>query len=412
MDEKKFYKNKPENIKKIEKERVIRYVVTDHTSGSIYFEYVGGSENSENLTNVFLNTIQKRSLKEPMHGVPFILYADKGSANTSGLFKNLLIRLGVEFIAHEAGNPRAKGQVEQANNLIETQYEGLLRGKNIQSIEELNQDSEKWRIYWNDKHIHSRTKRTRNAVWQMIKPEQLRIAPSMELCRELVTTEPKQRTVKGDLTIQHSIKGFGENFYNVRHIDGLYVGAKVDVVVNPYRAPDIDILMTNEQGQQVIYTVEPDQYDIFGQNIESPTIGKDIKSVVDTPVDQARKRLTKQAYNADTLEAAEKAKAKNSTSYQHIDHDAHINKHHINDFIPRAGEQMTTPEQRRQVAPLNLIQAARAIRGHVGELWNAEWMNKLKTTYSDGNFPQEDIMFWVERVNSSNKPTKLKVVGE
>ena len=412
MDEKKFYKNKPENIKKIEKERVIRYVVTDHTSGSIYFEYVGGSENSENLTNVFLNTIQKRSLKEPMHGVPFILYADKGSANTSGLFKNLLIRLGVEFIAHEAGNPRAKGQVEQANNLIETQYEGLLRGKNIQSIEELNQDSEKWRIYWNDKHIHSRTKRTRNAVWQMIKPEQLRIAPSMELCRELVTTELKQRTVKGDLTIQHSIKGFGENFYNVRHIDGLYVGAKVDVVVNPYRAPDIDILMTNEQGQQVIYTVEPDQYDIFGQNIESPTIGKDIKSVVDTPVDQARKRLTKQAYNADTLEAAEKAKAKNSTSYQHIDHDAHINKHHINDFIPRAGEQLTTPQQRKQLAPLNLIQAAKAIRGHVGDLWTPEWMSKLKTTYSDGNFPQEDIMFWVERVNSSNKPTKLKVVGE
>lgn len=109
MDEKKFYKNKPENIKKIEKERVIRYVVTDRTSGSIYFEYVGGSENSENLTNVFLNTIQKRSLKEPMHGVPFILYADKGSANTSGLFKNLLIRLGVEFIAHEAGKSTSQG---------------------------------------------------------------------------------------------------------------------------------------------------------------------------------------------------------------------------------------------------------------------------------------------------------------
>ena len=122
--------------------------------------------------------------------------------------------------------------------------------------------------------------------------------------------------------------------------------------------------------------------------------------------------MTKQAYNADTLEAAEKAKAKNSTSYQHIDHDAHINKHHINDFIPRAGEQMTTPEQRRQVAPLNLIQAAKAIRGYVGDLWTADHMTMLKNTYQDGNVPQDDISFWVERINGGLGKTKLKVVGE
>lgn len=109
MDEKKFYKNKPENLKKIENERVIRYVITDHHSGSVYVEYVGGSEDSTNLTNVFLNAIQRRSHQEPLHGVPFILYLDKGSANTSGLFKNLLARLQVEMIAHAAGNPRAKG---------------------------------------------------------------------------------------------------------------------------------------------------------------------------------------------------------------------------------------------------------------------------------------------------------------
>ena len=81
-------------------------------------------------------------------------------------------------------------------------------------------------------------------------------------------------------------------------------------------------------------------------------------------------------------------------------------------YINRAGEQLTTPQQRKQLAPLNLIQAAKAIRGHVGDLWTPEWMSKLKTTYSDGNFPQEDITFWVERINLNNKPTKLKVVGE
>ena len=51
MDEREFYKNKPANLKKIEKDRVIRYVLTDHTSGSIYHEYFWRSENVENLTN-------------------------------------------------------------------------------------------------------------------------------------------------------------------------------------------------------------------------------------------------------------------------------------------------------------------------------------------------------------------------
>ncbi|MDR8262942.1 transposase, partial [Acinetobacter baumannii] len=64
MDEKKFYKNKPANVKKIENDRVIRYVMTDHYSGSIYVEYVYGSESSENLIEIFLNAIQRRSAQE------------------------------------------------------------------------------------------------------------------------------------------------------------------------------------------------------------------------------------------------------------------------------------------------------------------------------------------------------------
>ena len=119
MEQKEFYKNKPANIKKIEKERVIRYVITDHYSANIYVEYVMGAESSENLTQVFLNAIQRRDANDPLHGVPHILVMDKGSANLSGLFLNLLERLQVEHIEHAAGNSRAKGQVEKHNDLVE-----------------------------------------------------------------------------------------------------------------------------------------------------------------------------------------------------------------------------------------------------------------------------------------------------
>ena len=413
MDEREFYKNKPANIKKIEKDRVIRYVQTDHTSGSVYHEYFWRSENVENLTNFFFSCIQKRSLKEPMHGVPFILYVDRGTANTSGMFKNLMNRLDVEFIAHDTNNSRAKGSVEQGNNLIETNFESLLSYHKVDSIEELNAFANEWRIMFNETKTHSRTKRTRNQVWNMVRPEQLRIAPHIELCRELVTTMPITRTVRGDLTVQHTIKGYGEKFYSVKHIPSIYVGAKVDVVVNPYRAPDIDVLTTNEHGEQVIYTCTPDQLDIFGQLEDAPVIGQEIRSMPNSKVDDARNRIMKQAYNATTQVEVDKAIKNRTPAYQgQIDVTKTITKHDVPDYLPRAGQQMDIQTQKNQLPPRNYIQAAREIRGFVGDAWTAQYMNMLKTTYTDGNVPQEDIQFWVDRIQSGGNKPKLKVVGE
>ncbi len=413
MDEREFYKNKPANLKKIEKDRVIRYVQTDHTSGSVYHEYFWRSENVENLTNFFFSCIQKRSPKEPMHGVPFILYVDRGTANTSGMFKNLMARLGVEFIAHDTNNSRAKGSVEQGNNLIETNFESLLSYHKVDSIEELNAFANEWRIMFNETKTHSRTKRTRNQVWNMVRPEQLRIAPHIELCRELVTTMPITRTVRGDLTVQHTIKGYGEKFYSVKHIPSIYVGAKVDVVVNPYRAPDIDVLTTNEHGEQVIYTCAPDQLDIFGQLEDAPVIGQEIRSMPNSKVDDARNRIMKQAYNATTQVEVDKAIKNRTPAYQgQIDVTKIITKHDVPDYLPRAGQQMDIQTQKNQLPPRNYIQAAREIRGFVGDAWTAEHMQMLKTTYPDGNVPQEDIQFWVDRIQSGGNKPKLKVVGE
>ena len=413
MDEREFYKNKPANLKKIEKDRVIRYVLTDHTSGSIYHEYFWRSENVENLTNFFFSCIQKRSLKEPMHGVPFILYVDKGTANTSGMFKNLMTRLDVEFIAHATNNSRAKGSVEQANNLIETNFESLLSFRSVDSIEELNAFANEWRIMFNETKTHSRTKRTRNQVWNMIRPEQLRIAPSIELCRELVTTTPITRTVKGDLTVQHTVKGYDEKFYSVKHIPDIFVGAKVDVVVNPYRAPDIDVLTTNEHGEQVIYTCVPDQLDIFGQLHDAPVIGQQIQSMPNSKIDESRNRIMKQAFNANTQAEVDKALKKRTPAYQgQIDVTAHITKHDVPEYLPRAGQQMEIQKQKNQLPPLNYIQAAKQIKGLVGDAWTAEHMGMLKKEYSDGNVPQEDIPHWVERIQGGRNKPKLKVVGE
>lgn len=412
MDEKKFYKNKPSNVKKIENDRVIRYVITDHFSGSIYVEYVYGSESAENLTDIFLNCIQKRSAQEPMHGVPFILYTDKGCANTSGLFKNLLERLDVTFIPHSTGNSRAKGQVENGNNIVETQFEGRLRFVKIESLEQLNATATKWRMMWNETKIHSRTRRTRNAVWQTISNQQLRIAPALELCKELLTTTPVERTVTGNLTIPYAIKGYGSHDYDVRHVDGVYPKAKLQVVVNPYRAPCIDVLMVNQHGEEIAYTCEPMQTDWVGFRDDATVIGETPTAMPQSNIDAKRKSILKNAYNADTLEQVDKAIAKKEVAYKGLNAMADVDATEVPTYINRAGEQMTTQQQRRQVAPVNLIQAAKQIRGMVGELWTPEHYKALQQSFPNGEVPQEVIPDIIEGIKAQSPKPKLRVVGE
>lgn len=412
MDEKKFYKNKPANVKKIENDRVIRYVITDHFSGSIYVEYVYGSESAENLTEIFLNCIQKRSAQEPMHGVPFILYTDKGCANTSGLFKNLLERLDVTFIPHSTGNSRAKGQVENGNNIVETQFEGRLRFIKIESLEHLNATASKWRMMWNETKVHSRTKRTRNAVWQTISTQQLRIAPALELCKELLTTTPVERTVTGNLTIPYAIKGYGSHDYDVRHIDGVYPKAKLQVVVNPYRAPCIDVITINQHGEEIAYTCEPMQTDWVGFRDDATVIGETPTAMPQSNIDAKRKSILKNAYNADTLEQVDKAIAKKEVAYKGLNAMADVDTTEVSTYINRAGEQITTPQQRRQVAPVNLIQAAKQIRGMVGDLWTPDHYKALQQSFPTGEVPQEVIPTIIEGIKAQSEKPKLRVVGE
>ena len=411
-----FNKNKPENIKRIEKDMVTRYVITDHYSGNVYLEYVRGNESAENLISIMLNAMQRRNNQNPMHGVPLIIYTDKGSAMTSALFTNLLSRLDIQIIDHAKGNARAKGQVEKHQDIIECEFEGRIKymKDKITTLSQLNTFAAKWTAHFNETEIHSRTGKTRNAVWQTIKPEQLRIAPPIELCKELVTTKPESKTVTGNLRIKHTVKGYNSFEYDVSHVYGVYVKAKFDVIVNPFRAPAIDLIGTDEHGNKMVYTIEPDQMDMIGGWNESATvIGETPKVKSDSQVDKVRKQIRQTAYNANTDEEVNQAVKQRRGAFSHIiDPMADVNQTVVPDYLQRAGEQMTTQHQRREVAPLNYIQAAKAIKGFVGDLWTADHMSMLKTTYSDGNVPQADIQFWVDRIQSEMKKPKLKVVGE
>lgn len=404
MPEGVFYKNKPLNIERVSQERVWRYVVTDHYSGTLYVRYVQtAGETSENLAETFLQAIQKREQNDPMHGVPGNLMMDLGSANTSHLFLNLLKNLGVTPLVHKPGNSRAKGQVEQAQQLVETQFEGRLSFMRIETVEQLQAAADRWRCHYNAWAVHSRTKQTRNALWLTITEDQLRIAPSLELCRELVTTRPVDATVRADMSITHSVKGFGRKTYDLRYLAGLVPGMKVSVVVNPYKAPAVDVAVKDERGDETIWTVEPVQMTEAGFRADAAVWGQEHKALPDTVADKRTKEIEA---------AGVVAGRKTGVAPYGLDIEADITAAPAPAYIPRRGRDLGLDASRREIPPLSHVEAAKQLKARLGQEWTAERYAWLVQRYPDG-VPAEQVDDIATRLAAPETPAGavLKLVA-
>lgn len=382
MREREFYKNKPQNFKRIERERVIRYVVTDHFSGTCYVEYFLGAEDSENLVTFFLNAIEQRaSPQDPFHGVPLQLMDDAGSANTSHLFDNLLARLQVKHLTHMPGNPRAKGQVEGMQNIIERDFEGRLGiGRKVESLAELNLLAHQWMRWFNGTRIHSRHGHTRYGLWQTIRETELRVAPARELCLQLLRTKPTWATVSRALTVQYAPPGFGSQTYRVAHIEGLSVGDKVEVCVNPYSAPAVNLITYDSAGAEVLNVLQPVRKNAGGFELTAPVVGEGFARQPDTAVDANRKAMLKAAYGTDNLEEAQKKKAARAPAFEGMDAFAHLEANA--DYMQRRGTTLPIERPRVDTAPLTHTQAARQLTAR------GVFMNKARYARMAELFPQ------------------------
>nr|DAD68749.1 MAG TPA: transposase [Myoviridae sp. ctT1Q6] len=238
MKEEEFYKNKPKNVVKIENDRVWRYTGTDHASGTIAVRYYFGGETSANLCDFFIFMMAQKAdpLKDPFRGVPRMVMLDPGSANTSAAFKNLCKSLDVHVQINKPGNPRAKGQVEKGNDIVERQFESGLRFMNVSGLAELNQLAHQWMRYFNAKAVHSRHGMTRYSAWQKIHAKDLIYPPSREICQELMITALTERLVTDKLEIS-----FENRRYDVRDVPDVKIGEKITVGKNPYRPECVQV---------------------------------------------------------------------------------------------------------------------------------------------------------------------------
>ncbi len=360
MDEKKFYKNKPANVARIEKQRVWRYLITDHYTGALYVEYFqAAGENQETLFNFLMSAFFKRAHEQdPLHGVPFVFVWDAGSANQSYLIRNFLDQLNVRHFAHTPGNPRAKGQVEGAHNIVERKFEGRLQLMRIKAVDELNPHAHIWMREFNANFVHSRHGHSRYALWQTIRREQLRVPASREVCEQLLHTKPEMRKVQGNLVVSFRIKGCEAMDYSVSHIPDVRVGDAIEICVNPYRAPNVDVLIRGADNAITHYECEPLQKNAAGFYLDSPVIGQDYRTAADTPADRERKHQLKLAYGADTLREAEAKRDAGEPAFGGLDTTSYLEARTRAHYMRRPGVDLDLPEVARpETRPLRRNEA-------------------------------------------------------
>lgn len=393
-DEKAFYKNKPANLTRIQDERLIRYTVADHYSGSILTRYYLGSESAANLTDFLLWSFAPKD-GHPVHGVPMIMQMDMGSANTSAMTLNLLERLKVRVIVHERHNSRANGTVEKAHHLVERHFESALRFARVGGLEDLNAKAVTWSHAFGAEKIHTRTGQTRHAVWMRITADQMRLAPAMDVMRELVTSRPVTRVVSNDLEITFKVRGHGSLRYDVRHVPGVLAGSKLTVTVSPYRLPAVDIECTDtDTGEMSWMTVAPLEIADDGRRADAPVIGQDMRQHARGALEERRDEALRIAYGTASTEDAAAAKERGDLVFGgDVDpfKSARDRVETLPDYLPRRGTEIDAGQRRAvTAAPLTLVEAAMRLKQQLGEHYTPEVYAWLSARF-DGSVPEDQL---------------------
>lgn len=408
------YKNKPEFIERVGELKCWRYVLVDHFSNTVIVRYYQAKgETQANLFDFLLYCWQKLDAR-PFHGVPTLMVWDKGSANTSSAIKNALRLMNVDTYEHMAGNPRAKGAVEEANNRVEKLFESRLRFEPVNSVAELNQAVEAWTNAYNANaipHYDARLKRrgmlkplARYEIWQRIRTDQLRVLPPVEVCRWLLSAEPKPRKVRADMTITFVHPVAKESLsYDLRGIPNVY--PRQSVLVSPLVMGDLPrVIVTVEDytGEAIEHVLEPIAFDGFsGQRLDSPVWGEEFRAQQDTNVETAGKTADQAAYPNKTAEQIAKAKGK-ETPFGGLDAHTHLGDVFVPDYMDKRGTELDVPNRSRvEVKPLSHIQACRALVGNLGRSLSAEENAWIRSTFPSG-IPEEELPALATRLRDRN----------
>lgn len=401
-DEEQLYK--PEKMRKV-KRHLIRYLLVDHFSGAFYVRYYyAAGENWHNLFDFLFSHAWREKPdwireKYPFAHVPELLVWDAGSANQSAIIKRILDRLEVAHKPHLPGNPRGKGGVESMMWVWEQKFESLLRMEPATGLEDLNQKALDMCAFYNATKKLTRTEMTRMALWSIIKAENIRILPPLQVIQALAHSKPERRKVEGNLIVR-----YGGLSYDLHNIPGIARGEKIEITVNPYRHPDVTVMYEGKKYAATAIQYLPGIQGGF--RADAVIWGEEHRAHRDTPAMKAGKEMDREATGAETQEEAQKALAAKKPVqlhgglpflgklYEELEPISFI------DRSSRAAEIPLTAQAEARDIPR--LKAAKWIKEELGSAW-APWMAQaLKADYGD-TVPEHDIPAIIERFQSGQK---------
>lgn len=387
MTDAEFNRNKPKAFERIAKDRLVRYVWEDHYTGSFRLRYYLGSETADNLADSFIHAVS-RERGGMMHGVPANVMLDPGAANTAGQTRNLFERLNTPMLVNEVMSPRSKGGVESAQAIIERGFEARIVARGISSLDELNDLAQRWCEWFCAAAVHTRYGKARTDLWLTIRPEQLRLAPAMDVLRDLVSTHPEPREVSGLLAISYRGREF-----DVSRVPWVFPGCKVMVCVNPYRAPAVEVESVNPDrpAETARTVVEPIERNEAGFRVDAPVLGQGYKVQADTVVDRNRKEVDRVIYGAETLADVDAAKKRRARPMAHVNTFADVEATQLPTYMPRHGEEFKPERRGVQIMPLSVAEACRRLREILGDAYGPQVYQWVQTRFGEAGVPEEQI---------------------
>lgn len=404
MRDDEFYKNKLDRIAQI-KFKVYRYVDYDRASACVVPWYTEAAGEDQHNLFKFLMFSWGQQQGRPLHGVPYHLLWDKGSANQSAAVRSLLDALGVNHITHEAGNARAKGGAENGNNIVETQFESRLRFQPVENVEQLNAASFAWANAYNANLIPGQDTRLRRPglaapvarydLWQLITAEQLRVLPPVDVCQAFMRSKEEERQVKPDLSITFRHPAAERTLpYSLRGFDGINVGDTVMVRGLIFGDCAIQVQVLRYDGEPLLYRVEPNiEFDAFGQRTDAAEIGAEYKRTAKTQAEHAATAMDEAAYPGMTADEVKAARAKRATPF-----DGKLNSHgYLQDvampvYMPRLGSAIETPAHAAPAGPelIDAVTAMLRIVSAIGRNLSAEENAFFMKRYG-GGVPEDQV---------------------
>ena len=400
------YKNKPENLKRVMDQLLTRFVGVEHASGAIATRFYSGGETAENALDFLMWMMTQRQdaagMPMPLHGVPYLIYTDQGSAFKSAAFRNFCSAMEIKQQWHAPKNSRATGAVEVSQNIVERGLESRLKFLDPSTITtaRLNAMAELWMHSRNGTKKHSRHGMTPYAAWSTIGSEHLRLAPSMEIMRELPMSLAQTRVVSGNMTVSFALKGQGASDYDLRYVQGVSPRDKVLVAVNPFAAPAVRVGVTDrETGEIVWHQIEPVKEGWMGYVADAPRLGKDeYKAMPATPADERRARIAAQAYataqgpaTPSQVEAAQKAGVAPYVNQFDPFADIKAKAASLPAYLQRPGTQHGATAPNVEPVRKSVAEVCKRMRLELGDAYEPSTYAWLTERYGDAGVPEDAV---------------------